>query len=122
MTEFETEMHAAGDALRALADGPGAEAARALSAAFGAAGEEIETALARAAQTGALDFNRMAESILRDLSRIATEAVLSGGAGGNTTTLNMSFAPGTDQRGAIANAGSVSALLARMVSQGGRFL
>ena len=122
MTEFESELNAAGDALRALAEGPGVEAANVLSVAFGAAGEEIEQALSRAAETGTLDFNRMAESILRDLSRIAAEAILAGGPGANNTTLNMNFAPGADQQGFASNAGVLSALLARMVAQGGRFL
>ena len=69
MNEFEQELGAAGDALRALSDGPGREAAEALSAAFDGAGQRIEAALGQAARSGELDFRRMADGIIRELAR-----------------------------------------------------
>lgn len=123
MNEFEQELGAAGDALRALSDGPGREAAEALSAAFDGAGQRIEAALGQAARSGELDFRRMADGIIRELARVAAEAVIlrgQGGGGGVNATFN--FAPGTDERAAMGHAAGVSALLARMVQAGGRFL
>ena len=125
MTEFENDLTAAGDALRSLAEGPGVQAAEALEAAFGKAGQSIETALGQAARSGELDFERMAESILKDLARVAAESgVALAGAGGGAqqaVTLNMNYAPGTEQPGQSSEA-SMSALLARIVAGGGRFL
>lgn len=121
MNEFEQELSAAGDALRALSDGPGREAAEALGAAFDGAGQRIEAALSQAARTGELDFRRMADGILRELARVAAEAVIlrgQGGGGGVNATFN--FAPGAEESAAGSAAG-VSALLARMVQAGGRF-
>ena len=83
MREFEDQMASAGDALTALAEGPGVAAAEALEAAFGRAGQGIQAVLGQAARSGELDFERMAESILRDLARVAAEAVVSLGQGGN---------------------------------------
>ncbi|KDA02851.1 phage tail tape measure C-terminal domain-containing protein [Hyphomonas oceanitis] len=125
MAEFEDQMASAGDALTALAEGPGVAAADALAAAFGRAGTQIETVLGQAARSGELDFEKMAESILRDLARVAAEAVVAlgqGGSGGQAVNLNMNFAPGTDERSAMQSRGAISATLARLVSSGGRFL
>lgn len=122
MNEFERELGAAGDALRALSDGPGREAAEALSAAFDGAGQRIEAALGQAARSGELDFRRMADGIIRELARVAAEAVILRGQGGGGVNATFNFAPGTDERAAMGNAAGVSALLARMVQAGGRFL
>jgi phage-related minor tail protein len=65
-------------ALEALANGPAQQAADAMTAAFDRAGRSIETALTRAARTGELNFSAMADAILRDLSRIATERFVTG--------------------------------------------
>ena len=125
MNEFENDLTAAGDALRSLAEGPGVQAAEALEAAFGRAGASIETALGQAARSGELDFERMAESILRDLARVAAESVvaLAGARSGaqQAVTLNMNYAPGTEQSGRESEA-AIGALLARIVAGGGRFL
>lgn len=123
MNEFERELGAAGDALRALSDGPGREAADALGTAFDSAGQRIEAALSQAARSGELDFRRMADGILRELARVAAEAVIlrgQGGGGGVNATFN--FAQGAGEGGAAGSAAGVSALLARMVQAGGRFL
>lgn len=123
MTEFETNLDAAGDALRQLSDGPARQAADALSTAFDGAGQRIEASLNRAARSGELDFRRMADGILRDLARVAAEAVIlrgQGGGGGVNATFN--FAPGTDERAMSGQAAGLTALIARMVQAGGRFL
>lgn len=122
MNEYERELGMAGDALRALSDGPGREAAEALGAAFDGAGQRIEAALGQAARSGELDFRRLADGILRELARVAAEAVIlrgQGGGGGVNATFN--FAPGTDEVGVTESAAGVAALLARMVQTGGRF-
>ncbi|HAQ35460.1 MAG: hypothetical protein CMF74_08310 [Maricaulis sp.] len=72
------EAERAGEALRALADGPGTEAAEAIAAAFERAGTSIEAALVRAARTGELSFSSIAEAILRDLSRLASDRFVAG--------------------------------------------
>lgn len=122
MNEFERELSAAGDALRALSDGPGREAADALSAAFDGAGQRIEAALGQAARSGELDFRRMADGIFRELARVAAEAVIlrgqSAGAGVNAT---FNFAQGTGDGSVAGSAAGVAAVLARMVQAGGRF-
>ena len=68
----------AGAALEALANGPAQQAADTMSEAFDRAGRSIESALTRAARTGELSFSSMADAILRDLSRIATERFITG--------------------------------------------
>ena len=126
MTDFENDLASAGDALQALAEGPGVQAAEALEAAFGRAGQSIETALGQAARAGELNFEKMAESILRDLAKVAAESVaamagLNQGAG-QAVTLNMNYAPGAEESAGREGQGAMSALLARIVAGGGRFL
>ena len=128
MTEFEDEMAAAGDALLALAEGPGRAAADALEDAFGQAGARIEQALGRAARSGELNFERMAEAILRDLARVAAEAVLTmagiGAQAGTaqSVTLNMNVGAGAGAQDVLANKGAIKAALARAAAEGGRFI
>ncbi len=122
MNVFEQELSAAGDALRALSEGPGREAAEALGSAFDGAGQRIEAALSQAARTGELDFQRMADGILRELARVAAEAVILRGLGGGDVNATFNFAQGTDDGGAAGSAAGVGAVLARLVQAGGRFL
>ncbi|MFN7055841.1 phage tail tape measure C-terminal domain-containing protein [Hyphomonas sp.] len=123
MNELELQLGAAGDALRDLGQGPAREAAEALSSAFVVAGQRIEASLARAAQSGELDFSRMAESILRDLARVAAEAIiLRGQSGSPGVNATFNFPPGADGRGTAGQTAGLAAVLARMVQAGGRFL
>ncbi|MBR9806552.1 MAG: hypothetical protein GYB49_04935 [Alphaproteobacteria bacterium] len=126
MIDFDNNLASAGDALQALAEGPGMQAAEALEAAFGRAGQSIETALGQAARSGELNFERMAESILRDLARVAAESVTAmaglNHSAGQAVTLNMNYAPGTEEPAGRESQGAMSALLARIVAGGGRFL
>ncbi|MEP0316849.1 MAG: phage tail tape measure C-terminal domain-containing protein [Hyphomonas sp.] len=125
MNDFNKDLNTTGDALRSLAEGPGVQAAEALEAAFGRAGQSIETALGQAARSGELDFERMAESILKDLARVAAESVaaMAGAQSGaqHAVTLNMNYAPGTEPSGRESEA-AMGAMLARLVAGGGRFL
>ncbi len=122
MTDTDYGMKDAARALSDLADGPGRQAADALAAAFAQAGEQITVSLGQAARSGELDFKRMAESILRDVARVAAEALILRGTGGSSVSASFNFAPGTDERSALGQSGAVAALLARMVQGGGRFL
>lgn len=124
MERFDEEIHAAGNALRDLAEGPAAEAARKLEAVFEEAGGKIEATLAQAARQGELDFERMAEAILRDLARIAAQTVLGGGAGASAPVINLNWRAGADSRGRdiLTSQGAIGAALARAVGAGGRFL
>ncbi|WP_084395663.1 phage tail tape measure C-terminal domain-containing protein [Henriciella aquimarina] len=124
MDEFEDSLARAGDAVGALAEGPGAQAARSLEEAFGRAGQSIESALTKAARSGELDFSRMAQSVLADLARIAAEAALakSGVAqAGQAFTLNMSVGRGADASQIVGARGELARAVTRAVALGGRF-
>lgn len=123
-TEYDEELQRAREALEAFADGPGAAAARALEEAFAAAGARIEASLEAAARSGQLNFEAMAQAILRDLARIAAENVFGALAGdaGRTVNLNINSTGQSDARSMLANRGAIQAGLARVVGQGGRFV
>lgn len=122
MTDTDFGLQGASRALGELANGPARQAADALAEAFGQAGEQITLSLGQAARSGELDFQRMAESILRDVARVAAEALVLRGSPGNSVSASFNFAPGADQRSALGQSGAVAALLARLVQGGGRFL
>ena len=131
----------AADALQDFADGSGITAAEDMARAFEIAGERISSALERAAQTGEFSFSAMAESIARDLARLAiTQLVtnpLEQALGGVTqsftrslgqplgskpgVTVNMSFSGISDAEGFKKSQGQISAQLARAVADGQRF-
>jgi hypothetical protein len=124
MDPLEQSFSKAASALDGLALQTGRDAADALEAAFAKAGERIEQSLARAARSGELDFERMAESILRDLARVAAEAlILSNGRGSAPASPAYTFnlnAP--SDRGAGLGRSALSAALMRLVSTGSRFV
>jgi len=128
MDEFDDALSRASEALDRLASGPGQAAADALEAAFARAGARIEESLAQAARSGELDFNRMAEAILADLLRLATQTALGAGGigtGNGAPTLNLTLSGGAGRdaaRSVLASQGAISAALARAVTAGGRFL
>ncbi|MFN7179749.1 phage tail tape measure C-terminal domain-containing protein [Hyphomonas sp.] len=99
-----------------------AGAADALAAAFGEAGEQISASLGQAARSGELDFKRMADAMLRDLARVAAEALILRQAPGANVSASFNFAPGTDDHAALGQGAAIAAMLARMVQGGGRFL
>lgn len=122
MTGTDFGLDGAARALNDLASGPGRQAADALTEAFGQASESISLSLGRAARNGELDFQKMAESILRDIARVAAEALILRSNPGNSVSASFNFAPGTDERAALGQSGAVAAMLARLVHGGGRFL
>ncbi|MEM7766442.1 MAG: phage tail tape measure C-terminal domain-containing protein [Pseudomonadota bacterium] len=123
MDDFDETLDAAGQRLQALADGPAREAAETIERRFAEAGSRIEAALSRAASSGQLDFERMAEAILRDLAQIAAESLFASRATTSpTVNLNLSGGQSADPRGLVASQGAISAALARAVSSGSRFL
>lgn len=119
------------------------QAANAAAQAFEIAGARIEQTLTRAAKTGELSFSDMAESILRDLAKLAVTNLITdplqgavsagvqsvfGGAQGSplsgagspmSITLNVSGV--SDAAGFNKSQGQISAALARAVSDGQRF-
>ena len=109
------------------------ETAARIADVFEAAGERIASALERAARSGELSFNRMAESILQDLARTAiqdlvidplTDAVrgLGGGSGaGGAVTVNMNVTGATDAASFSKSSGQIAAGLARQVARGQRY-
>jgi UDP-N-acetylenolpyruvoylglucosamine reductase len=135
---FEIELGQAGQALIALAQGPGQVAADVLGEGFGRAAAEIEQALVRAARTGELSFERLFRDILEQLARLAAQAVieqagLGGGAGGGAglaggalnLTVNMGAGAGTGTGGLPGGAATSRAQVAQAVlvalRAGGRF-
>ncbi|RIJ20388.1 hypothetical protein D1224_14785 [Henriciella barbarensis] len=122
MDDFTKELDHAGDALTALVDGPGRDAAASLEAAFSEAGASIEAALSRAARSGELDFSQMTRAIFADLASMAAEAVLARagiGAAGTSLTFNLpQAAEGTPK---TATARELSKAVAKAAAIGRRF-
>lgn len=71
-----TPIDEAANALESFATGPGGDAANALADVFEQAGERIAGSLERAAQSGELSFNALAESVLSDLARITVSELI----------------------------------------------
>ncbi|MEQ8556736.1 MAG: phage tail tape measure C-terminal domain-containing protein [Henriciella sp.] len=121
MESYDDHLRQAGDALQALADGPGRAAAEALEQAFGQAGERIEGALSRAAKSGELDFRAMAQSVLADLARIAAEATLARTGAGRAMTVNVAMHGHADTSSGVGTRAELSKAVAQAVAKGGRF-
>ncbi|MGB3626542.1 MAG: phage tail tape measure C-terminal domain-containing protein [Henriciella sp.] len=124
MDEFERGLERAGDAVAALADGPGRDAAASLERAFAEAGSSIESALSRAARSGELDFSRMTQSVLADLARIAAEAALAqaGLGGAQVANLNVNISGGAAGGVPVGTSKEIAKALGRAAAMGGRFL
>lgn len=107
--------------------------------AFERAGERIEKALIKAARTGELSFSDMAESILRDLAKIAAQQLITnpleqvisgigggGQGGGAPVNITMNLSGVSDaaglQRSVTQSQGQIASALARAVNDGSRFL
>lgn len=82
----------AADALDNFASGPGAEAANALADVFEQAGDRIAGSLERAARSGELSFNAMAESVLNDLARITVNELITAPLQAGLSSLTSSIA------------------------------
>jgi hypothetical protein len=64
----------------------------------------------------------MADAMLRDIARVAAEALILRQAPGASVSASFNFAPGSDERAALGQGAAIAALLARLVQGGGRFL
>lgn len=82
----------AAQALNSFANGPGAEAANALADVFEQAGERIAGSLERAAASGELSFNALAESVLSDLASLAVTELITAPLQGAVSALTSSIA------------------------------
>lgn len=76
MTRTEDDIDAVGRSLQDLAEGSAQEAADAIAQAFERAGSRIETSLTNSARAGAASFSGLADSILRDMARLAAETLI----------------------------------------------
>jgi len=111
----------------------GEHAADATAKAFELAGDRIAKALSKAATSGELSFNALAESVTRDLAKMAIEDLLLGplqsalGGGGNGSSqsrnpnITMNLNGVSDARSFQRSQGQISAALARAVNDGQRF-
>lgn len=84
----------AADALEAFSNGPASDAANALATVFEQAGDRIAGSLERAAKSGELSFNNLAESVLNDLARIAINDLITAPLQGVVSSLTSSISSG----------------------------
>jgi len=127
----------AAKALEDFANGPALDAADDVAKAFEFAGERITTALERAARSGELSFNVLAESVARDLARTAITELftaplqqaigglgktISGNAKASPVTVNMTVSGVANPQSFKRSQGQISASLARAVADGQRYI
>ena len=127
----------AANVLEDFANGPAIGAADDVAEAFEFAGERISLALERAARSGEFSFNALAESVTRDLARLAINELFTGplqqaiGGLGNaisgtsvkpSVNVNMSVSGVTDAQSFSKSQGQISSALARAVADGQRFI
>ena len=138
-----TPTDEAARAVTDFANGPALVAADETAKLFEAAGERIADALETAARSGELSFNAMAESVARDLARLAVSELIStpleniiGSIGGQITgaafggssgaqkppvTVNMNVSGVSDPSAFARSQSQISTSLARAVTAGQRF-
>jgi len=133
-------MNSSDDAAQALQDfanGPAITAADDVAKAFEFAGERISLALERAAKSGELSFSSLAESVARDLARIAITELftaplqqaigglgqaITGAASKPSVNVNMSVSGVTDAQSFTKSQGQISSAVARAVADGQRYI
>jgi len=133
-------MNTAEDAARALddfADGPGLDAADDIAKAFELAGDRITHALERAARSGEFSFNALAESVTRDLARLAITELftnplqdalsglgkaVTGSLSKPSVNVNMTVSGVSDAQSFTKSQGQISTALARAVADGQRYI
>jgi len=133
-------MNSPDDAARALEDfanGSAIDAADDVAKAFEFAGERISAALERAARSGEFSFNSLAQSVTRDLARLAVTELFTaplqqaiGGLGKAITgsgskpsvNVNMTVSGVSDAQSFTKSQGQISSTLARAVAEGQRFI
>jgi hypothetical protein len=129
------DINRAADAVEALDFNASVANASALADAFETAGDRIAVSLETAARRGSLSFNDMAETILRDLARVAVtelvEAPLQGlinglsgsfqnAVSGGRTNVVMNITGATDADSFRRSEGQIAAGLARATQAGAR--
>lgn len=107
--------------------------ANGIADAFEAAGSRIANALEQAAGRGELSFNRLTESVLSDLARLAISEVvetplnalvdtlgrsLTGGGSSGSTTVNLNLSGASDPDAFRRSEGQIAGSVARAVSLG----
>ena len=127
----------AANALEDFANGPSIEAADDVAKAFEFAGERISFALDRAARSGEFSFNSLAESVTRDLARLAITELfaaplqqaigglgqaISGASVKPSVTVNMSVSGVTDAQSFTKSQGQISSAIARAAADGQRYI
>lgn len=136
-----TPTEEAAKAVDNFANGPAMAAADQTAKVFEAAGARIADALEGAARSGELSFNSLAESVARDLARLAVSDLISsplqsalgsitghligGGAGGQSkppVTVNMTVSGVSDPASFSRSQNQISTSLARAVSAGQRYI
>ena len=133
-------MNSSDDAAQTLQDfanGPAMTAADDVAKAFEFAGERISLALERAAKSGELSFSSLAESVTRDLARIAITELftaplqqaigglgqaITGAASKPSVNVNMSVSGVTDAQSFTKSQGQISSAVARAVADGQRYI
>jgi len=133
-------MNSSDDAAQTLQDfanGPAITAADDVAKAFEFAGERISLALERAAKSGELSFSSLAESVTRDIARMAITELFTaplqqaiGGLGQAITgavskpsvNVNMSVSGVTDAQSFTKSQGQISSAVARAVADGQRYI
>ena len=119
----------AASAMEDFANGPALDAAEDTARAFELAGDRIAKALEQAARSGELSFSGLAERISQDLARLAVNELFNAVTAPKTqshspvsTTINMTVNGVTDAPSFQRSTGQVSAMLARAVADGQRYL
>lgn len=119
----------AAKALEDFANGPAMDAAEDTARAFELAGDRIAKALEQAARSGELSFSGLAERITQDLARLAINELFDAVTTPKNqsrlpapTTINMTVNGVTDAPSFQRSTGQVSAMLARAVADGQRYL
>ncbi len=124
----------AANALDNFANGAGAEAANGLANVFEQAGDRIADSLERAARSGELSFNSLAESIANDFARLAVDQLitapleslvgsltnsLSGAisGGGSSVTVNLSMPQNSGASGPQVSGAQIAARVAQAVGK-----
>ena len=133
-------MNTAEEAARALdnfAEGPALDAAEDIAKAFEIAGDRISLALERAARSGEFSFNSLAESVTRDLARLAITELftnplqdaisgfgkaVAGSVGKPSVNVNMNVSGVSDAQSFTKSQGQISSALARAVTDGQRYI
>jgi len=132
-----TPTNEASKVLEDFAKGPALDAADDVAQAFEFAGERISLALERAARSGEFSFNSLAESITRDLARLAINELftaplqqaigglgkaISGSASKPSVNVNMTVSGVTNVQSFTKSQGQISSAIARAVTDGQRYI